>query len=111
MGGGGGGGGGVFFVFDFFFFFFFFNREVLFVGSLTFAFFSKPYVTEVDLRHSLIPDDLVEDLLASMPEHKGPDLQEDRDKAKYDYAAFMESMTLGGISGAADTEVVNGNGG
>ncbi|KAF6241857.1 hypothetical protein HO173_000569 [Letharia columbiana] len=38
----------------------------------------KPYVTELDLRHSLIPDELVEDLLSSMPQHKGPDLQEDR---------------------------------
>ncbi|KAI4130469.1 MAG: hypothetical protein LQ341_006452 [Variospora aurantia] len=53
----------------------------------------KPYVTELDLRHSLIPDELVEDLLASMPEHRGPDLQEDRDLPKYDYISFMENMT------------------
>ncbi|MCJ1343632.1 hypothetical protein MMC31_001828, partial [Peltigera leucophlebia] len=50
----------------------------------------KPYVTELDLRHSLIPDDLVEDLLSSMPPHVGPDLQEDRHRAKYDYVTFME---------------------
>ena len=52
----------------------------------------KPYVTELDLRHSLIPDELVEDLLKSMPAHRGPDLQEDRDLPKYDYISFMENM-------------------
>jgi len=52
-------------------------------------------VTELDLRHSLIPDELVEDLLSSMPPHKGPDLQEDRGRPKYDYISFMEKMTLG----------------
>lgn len=57
----------------------------------------QPYITELDLRHSLIPDDLVEDLLSSMPEHKGPDLQEDRHRAKYDYIGFMERMTQGGL--------------
>ncbi|KAK3170085.1 hypothetical protein OEA41_009470 [Lepraria neglecta] len=55
----------------------------------------KPYVTELDLQHSLIPDELVEDLLNSMPQHKGPDLQEDRHLPKYDYVSFMEKMTLG----------------
>ncbi|KAI9661897.1 MAG: hypothetical protein M1821_009137 [Bathelium mastoideum] len=50
----------------------------------------KPYVTELDLRHSLIPDELIEDLVKSMPEHKGPNLQEDRELAKYDYVSFME---------------------
>ena len=55
----------------------------------------QPYVTELDLRHSLIPDELVEDLLSSMPSHKGPDLQEDRHLPKYDYISFMENMTLG----------------
>ena len=50
----------------------------------------KPYVTELDLTHSLIPDDLVQQLVESMPEHKGPDLQQDRDLPKYDYRAYME---------------------
>ena len=59
----------------------------------------KPYVTELDLRHSLIPDDLVEDLLSSMPAHKGPDLAEDRHLPKYDYVSFMEKITLGEGSG------------
>ena len=50
----------------------------------------KPYVTELDLTHSLIPDELVQQLTESMPMHKGPDLQQDRDLPKYDYSAFME---------------------
>ena len=54
--------------------------------------FPQPYVTEIDLRHSLIPDELIEDLLHTMPAHTGPDLQEDRDLPKYDYITFMEKM-------------------
>ena len=50
----------------------------------------KPYVTELDLTHSLIPDEVVQQLIESMPLHKGPDLQEDRDLPKYDYIHFME---------------------
>ncbi|EEP78812.1 hypothetical protein UREG_03658 [Uncinocarpus reesii 1704] len=53
----------------------------------------KPYVTELDLRHSLIPEDLIENLLQTMPKHEGPDLLEDRDLPKYDYITFMEHMT------------------
>lgn len=52
----------------------------------------KPYVTEMDLRHSLIPEELIEDLLQSMPEHQGPDLEVDRDVPKYDYITFMQNM-------------------
>lgn len=51
---------------------------------------NQPYVTELDLRHSLVPDEVIDDLIASMPEHKGPDLQEDRDLPKYDYITYME---------------------
>jgi len=58
----------------------------------------KPYVTEVDLRHSLIRDELIDDLVKSMPEHKGPDLQADRDLPKYDYISFMERFTNGGAA-------------
>jgi Ca2+-binding EF-hand superfamily protein len=50
----------------------------------------KPYVTELDLTHSLIPDELVQQLTESMPMHRGPDMQQDRDLPKYDYRAFME---------------------
>ena len=52
----------------------------------------QPYVTELDLRHSLIPDELIEDLVKTMPEHKGPDLQEDRGLPKYDYVSFMNKL-------------------
>jgi len=52
-------------------------------------------VTELDLRHSLIPDELIDEMIKSMPEHKGPDLQEDRDLPKYDYIAFMERYMHG----------------
>ena len=55
----------------------------------------KPYVTELDLRHSLIPEELVADLVNTMPEHKGPDLAEDRHLPKFDYVGFMEKMTFG----------------
>ena len=50
----------------------------------------KPYVTELDLTHSLIPDELVQQLCESMPQHRGPDMQQDRDLPKYDYQAFMQ---------------------
>lgn len=52
----------------------------------------KPYVTEMDLRHSLIPEELIDNLLQSMPEHHGPDLEVDRDVPKYDYITFMQGM-------------------
>lgn len=54
--------------------------------------FMQPYVTELDLRHSLIPDDLIDEMLRSMPEHTGPDVQEDQDMPKYDYVTFMEKF-------------------
>ena len=49
-------------------------------------------MTEMDLRHSLIPDDLIEDLLHSMPKHTGPDMESDRQLPKYDYISFMDGM-------------------
>lgn len=52
----------------------------------------KPYVTEMDLRHSLIPDELIEQLGQTMPAYSGPDLASDRDLPKYDYVTFMEKM-------------------
>ncbi|PGH10007.1 hypothetical protein GX51_00273 [Blastomyces parvus] len=52
----------------------------------------KPYVTELDLRHSLIPEELIDNLLETMPRHDGPDLLEDREVPKYDYITFMEKM-------------------
>jgi Ca2+-binding EF-hand superfamily protein len=60
----------------------------------------KPYVTELDLTHSLIPDEIVQQLVAEMPSHKGPDLQQDRDLPKYDYISFMDKYLHGeGVNG------------
>ena len=65
----------------------------------------------MDLRHSLIPDDLVEDLLASMPPHKGPDLQEDRHLPKFDYVGFMDNITNAPVAAGSPKAVhANGNG-
>jgi hypothetical protein len=50
----------------------------------------QPYVTELDLRHSLVPDEVIDDLLSTMPEHKGPDMAEDRDIPKFDYITYMQ---------------------
>ncbi|KAG9200222.1 hypothetical protein G6514_007435 [Epicoccum nigrum] len=61
-----------------------------FILTIITANLKQPYVTELDLRHSLVPDEVIDDLIASMPEHKGPDLQEDRDLPKYDYITYME---------------------
>ncbi|KAI6250567.1 Alpha-actinin-like protein 1 [Erysiphe necator] len=52
----------------------------------------KPYVTEVDLRHSLVPDDVIEKLQTIVPIHQGPELQEDRGIPQYDYVSFMEGL-------------------
>ncbi|MCJ1412803.1 hypothetical protein MMC19_006902 [Ptychographa xylographoides] len=63
----------------------------------------KPYVTELDLRHSLIPDDLIEDLIKSMPAHHGPaEMQDSTHVPKYDYVEFMEKITHSGVDGADD---------
>lgn len=52
-------------------------------------------MTELDLRHSLIPDELVEELVKTMPPHSGSGTQEDRNLPKYDYVTFMERF-MGG---------------
>ena len=52
----------------------------------------KPYVTEMDLRHSLVPDEVIDQLVEMMPEHKGPDTSEDRGRPQYDYISFMEKL-------------------
>ena len=57
----------------------------------------KPYVTELDLRHSLIPDELVGDLVKSMPEHNGVEAIEDRGLKKYDYVSFMDAVSGGNV--------------
>ena len=52
----------------------------------------KPYVTEMDLRHSLVPDEVIDQLTEMMPEHNGPDMSGDRGMPQYDYISFMEKM-------------------
>ncbi|KAL2213460.1 alpha-actinin, sarcomeric [Sarocladium strictum] len=52
----------------------------------------KPYVTEMDLRHSLVPDEVIDHLVDIMPPHSGPDTAEDRGQPQYDYISFMEKM-------------------
>jgi hypothetical protein len=47
-------------------------------------------VTELDLRHSLIADELVEDMVKTMPKHQGAGSVEDASLARYDYVNFME---------------------
>lgn len=45
-----------------------------------------------------MPDEIIDDLIRQMPEHKGPDLQEDRDLPKYDYVTYMNKF-IGGQGG------------
>lgn len=68
---------------------------------------TQPYVTELDLRHSLVPDEIIDDLLNSMPEHKGPDMQEDRDLPKFDYITYMQRY-MGGQGQPTSNGLSNG---
>ncbi|KAF3930087.1 Alpha-actinin-2 [Dactylella cylindrospora] len=52
----------------------------------------KLYVTEVDLRHSLIPDHMVDQLIKEMPIHRGPLQEEDQELEGYDYITYMERL-------------------
>lgn len=52
----------------------------------------KPYVTEMDLRHSLVPDEVIDRLVEMMPGHRGPDMADDRGQPQYDYIAFMDKL-------------------
>lgn len=55
----------------------------------------KPYVTEMDLRHSLVPDEVIEKLCEIVPPHHGPDMAQDRGQPQFDYISFMEKMISG----------------
>ncbi len=59
----------------------------------------KPYVTEMDLRHSLVPDEVIEKLVEIMPPHGGPDMQADRGQPQFDYIWFMDRMIGDGAEG------------
>lgn len=61
----------------------------------------------MDLRHSLVPDEIIEDLITTMPEHKGPDMQEDRNVPKFDYITYMERY-MGGAK-PENGVIVNGD--
>ncbi|KAI1769541.1 calponin homology domain-containing protein [Hypoxylon sp. FL1150] len=52
----------------------------------------KPYVTEMDLRHSLVPDEVIEKLCEIVPPHSGPDMAQDRGVPQFDYISFMEKL-------------------
>jgi len=51
----------------------------------------------MDLRHSLISDELIEDLAKTMPmaDIRGNGFEEDRDSPKYDYISFMQRLLKG----------------
>lgn len=59
----------------------------------------KPYVTEMDLRHSLVPDEVIDKLIEIIPQHSGPDMQTDRGQPQYDYIAFMDQLLSDGRIG------------
>ena len=51
-------------------------------------------MTELDLRHSLVPEEVIDELKQSLPRHQGPAVQEqDQDVPQYDYVSFMEKFT------------------
>lgn len=47
----------------------------------------KPYVTELDLKHSLVPDSMIEQLTKNMPKVQGEDGTDG-----YDYESYMASL-------------------
>jgi hypothetical protein len=61
----------------------------------------------MDLRLSLIPEELIEHLTQTMPKHQGPVKSQDRDVPQYDYISFMGKMMADEDSDDAST---NGQG-
>lgn len=70
----------------------------------------KPYVTEMDLRHSLVPDEVIDKLIEFMPLHKGPDVKEDRGLPQYDYIEFMDHLISHPNEGTVLEDITNGGG-
>jgi Ca2+-binding EF-hand superfamily protein len=64
----------------------------------------KAYVTEMDLRHSLVPDEVIEKLVEIMPRHSQAD---DRGRPQYDYVSFMEKLINEEKAGRASAAPVN----
>jgi len=44
----------------------------------------------VDLIHSLIPEELIDEMTKTMPTHSGDFAPEDSDIPRYDYVSFMQ---------------------
>jgi hypothetical protein len=70
----------------------------------------------MDLRHSLVPDEVIEQLKETMPRHEegsggeaGAD-EGDRAMPRYDYVEFMKKFTGGGAA-TEDGPAVNGTNG
>ncbi|RKU48169.1 hypothetical protein DL546_009414 [Coniochaeta pulveracea] len=68
----------------------------------------KPYVTEMDLRHSLVPDEVIEQLVEIIPPHEGPDMASDRGVPQYDYIKFMERLIREEETGRLSPQVSSG---
>ncbi|EMR70755.1 putative alpha- sarcomeric (f-actin cross linking protein) protein [Eutypa lata UCREL1] len=71
----------------------------------------KPYVTEMDLRHSLVPDEVIDQLVEIIPPHSGPDMAHDRGQPQYDYISFMEKLISapeGGTAAGVLQDITNG---
>lgn len=50
-------------------------------------------MTELDLRHSLIPEELVDEMVRTMPQHPGPANGDDHSNLpRYDYVSFMSRL-------------------
>ncbi|CAI4217837.1 unnamed protein product [Parascedosporium putredinis] len=70
----------------------------------------KPYVTEMDLRHSLVPDEVIDKLAEFFPKHQGPDLATDRGMPQFDYVSFMEKLLSDGSDASSPTAGKRPNG-
>lgn len=71
----------------------------------------KAYVTELDLRHSLMTDEAIETFVGKMPPWKGDVLEKDKEAGEkgYDYAKFMLQMCLDeGLAQKDSTRRVSG---
>ncbi len=64
----------------------------------------KPYVTEMDLKQSLVPSSAVDYLIARMPQIEANLLEQEDEGLGYDYISFMENMlNLQAIDDSYDT--------
>lgn len=52
----------------------------------------KPYITELDLRHSLVPDEVIDHITKICPRHPDGEASENPEMWQYDYVTFMDSL-------------------